>query len=146
MNEHLLWIFVTYQLSADSLYEQTSPRLPCITWHYRQRGALQWAEPTISVHGIVKDVDLALDLHCKQEPKCETVHIHSPWVNYTVCIKLYKVRSEITMENSRAKILLTLYICTTNLVFYHLSYARDFGGVWSNKATGLQIPILHSGV
>ena len=49
---------------------------------------MQWAEPTNSVHAIMNDVDLALDLHCKREPKSATVFIA---LGLTIqCIKLYK--------------------------------------------------------
>ena len=64
--------------------------------------------------------------------------IHSPEVNYSVhnCTRR---RSETLMENSRAEILLKVYICTANLTFYNLSDARgpwgEGGGVLSNKPT-----------
>ena len=73
--------------------------------------------------------------------------IHSPEVNYSVhnCTRR---RSETLMENSRAEILLKVYIYTANLTFYNLSDARGPWGEGGGSCPTNQqaFPVLHFGV
>ena len=70
-------------------------------------------------------VDLALNMHRKRRLECATVFIALGLTTQYSVQNCTMRRSEITMEKSKAEILLPVYICTANLAFYHLSDATD---------------------